>query len=74
MNAKSWVHFQNIVFPESLKHRLDNSLENDQKINCFCWNPLFGNMIACGNSESRFEWFRYSYINTLLGQVKGDVL
>lgn len=36
MNAKSWVHFQNIVFPESLKHRLDNSLENDQKINCFC--------------------------------------
>ena len=33
MNAKSWQYFENVLSPELVKRRLDNSLENNQKIN-----------------------------------------
>ena len=33
MNAKSWQYFENVLSPELVKRRLDNSLENNRKIN-----------------------------------------
>ena len=63
MNAKSWQYFENVLLPELVTHRLDNSLENDLKIYCFCGKPSFGNMIACDNSKCEFERFHYSCIN-----------
>ena len=63
MNAKSWQYFENILLPELVTRRLDNSLEKDRKNYCFCQKPSFGNMIACDNSKCKFEWFRYTCIN-----------
>ena len=70
MNTTSWQYFENVLLPELVTHRFNNSLENDQKIYCFCWKPSFGNMIACGNSKCKFEWFHYSCIN-ITQAVKG---
>ena len=52
MNAKSWQYFENVLLPELVARRLDNSLENDRKIYCFCGKSSVGNMIACDNSKS----------------------
>ena len=68
MNAKSWQYFENVLLPELVARRLDNRLENDRKICCFC--SSFGNMIACDNSKCKFEWFHYSCIN-ITRAVKG---
>ena len=54
MSAKSWQYFENVVLPELVTHRLDNSLENNQKIYCFYQKQSFGN-IACDNSKCKFE-------------------
>ena len=70
MNAKSWQYFGNVLLPELVTRRLDNSLENDQKIYCFLREPSFGNMVACDNSKDKFEWFHYSCIN-ITREVKG---
>ena len=43
-NALKMFYYQN-------KTRLDNSLENDRKIYCFCQKPNFGNMFACDNAN-----------------------
>ena len=70
MNAKSWQYFENVLLPELVTRRLDNSLENDRKIYCLCRKPSFGNMIACDNLKCKFEWFQYSCIN-ITRAVKG---
>ena len=70
MSAKSWQYFENVLLPELVTRRLDNSLENDRKIYCFCRKPSFGNMIACDNLKCKFEWFQYSCIN-ITRAVKG---
>ena len=70
MNAKSWQYFENVLLSELVTHRLDNSLENNRKINCFCGKPSFGNMIACDNTKCKFEWFHYFRIN-ITRAVKG---
>ena len=36
MNTTSWQYFENVLLPELVTHRFNNSLENDQKIYCFC--------------------------------------
>ena len=51
MNVKSWQYFENVLLPELVTHRLDNILENDRKMYCFCRKPSLGNIIACENSK-----------------------
>ena len=51
------------------KRRLNNSLENDWKIYCFCWKASFGNMIACDNSNGSLRGFIIPVL-TLLGQLE----
>ena len=70
VNAKSWQYFENVLLPELVTRRLDNSLENNRKIYCFCRKPGFRNMIACDNSKCKFERFHYSCIN-ITRAVKG---
>ena len=70
MNAKSWQYFENVLLPEIVTRRLDNSLKNDQKIYCFSRKPSFGNMTACDNSKYKFDWFHYFCIN-ITWAVKG---
>ena len=71
MNAKSWQYFENVLLPEIVTRRLDNSLKNDRKIYCFSRKPSFGNMTACDNSNTNLTGFIISVL-TLLGQLKGN--
>ena len=50
INAKSWQYFDNILLPELLTRRLDNSLENKKLI-----ASSFDDMIAYGNSNCRIK-------------------
>ena len=70
MNAKLWQYFENVLLPELVTRRLDNSLKNDRKSYCFCRKPSFGNVIAYDNSKYKFEWFHYFCIN-ITQAVKG---
>ncbi|KAG7833261.1 hypothetical protein KL943_004126 [Ogataea angusta] len=46
-----------VTIPKAPNH---NSNEEDE-LYCFCQQVSYGNMIACDNSDCKYEWFHYDY-------------
>ena len=42
INTKPWQYLENVLFPEFVTCRLDDSSENNRKIYCFCRKLSFG--------------------------------
>ena len=71
INTKSWQYFENVLFPEFVTCRLDDSLENNQKIYCFCRKLSFGIWLHVTTQNANLSGFIIPVL-TLLWQLKGN--
>ena len=55
-------YFYEILLPELLSRKRDETTQNDRKVSCKCRRLVFGNMITCSNLSCKIKSFHYSCV------------